>query len=71
MDKPTLRIPDPATRGRLVENLRQASVELRAFGQEIQALTDEMDRQFNESPIGRFHARRKAATRNDGQEPES
>ncbi|MBW4699704.1 MAG: hypothetical protein KME03_17765 [Aphanocapsa lilacina HA4352-LM1] len=56
-----MRILDPAARERLAENLRQVGAQLHAFGQEIQALTDESDRQYNAGEIAQFYARREAA----------
>lgn len=59
---PTPHIPDSATRERLRKQLRAASTGLRQSSAEIQAITEELILQYEHSPLGQFHARRKADT---------
>jgi hypothetical protein len=58
--KMTPKIPNAQTRQELRESLENASAGLKEFSAEIQAITDELERKYTQSPIGQFHARRQA-----------
>lgn len=58
-DPPKSQIPDPETRKQLRENLLAASAGLRTWSEQMQAPTDELDRQYNESPIGQLYTRQR------------
>jgi hypothetical protein len=62
IERPNPQIPDPEIRKHLRENLLAASAGLRAWSEEMQAATDELDRQYNESPIGQWCLRQRAAS---------
>ncbi|MBC8122773.1 MAG: hypothetical protein H7Y22_13150 [Gemmatimonadaceae bacterium] len=53
-------MPDEATREGLGERLRAAGAGLRQSSVEIQQIIDDLESQQADSPLGRFHARRRA-----------
>ncbi|BAC92026.1 hypothetical protein [Gloeobacter violaceus] len=59
-DKPMPPIPDAETRRQAREKMLAAAAELRKSAEEIQILQEMFDRDYEESPIGQFHARRQA-----------
>ncbi|AGY57647.1 hypothetical protein [Gloeobacter kilaueensis] len=61
MNKPLLpEMPDEATHRRLTAQLQAVAAEMRAWSQELQELEERFERDYQQSPIGQFHARLRA-----------
>ncbi|MBW4697176.1 MAG: hypothetical protein KME03_04605 [Aphanocapsa lilacina HA4352-LM1] len=57
--EPIKLLVDDKTHERHLENLRQATEGLRALNAELALIEAELDRRYEDSPIGQFHARRR------------
>ncbi len=61
MTEPTTRpTPDPETSAQHVAQLRDFSSLLREVSADLQTAIDESKQRYENSPIGQYHARRKA-----------
>ena len=65
MTEPTTRsIPDPETSAQHIAQLRDFSALLREVSADLQTAIDQSNRHYEASPIGQYHARRKAQKAN-------